>query len=342
MNGIQRVIIFSLAGFVLSSFSVIAETTSQNAQSMLSKLGYKIAVDGNWGPQSDSIISQFYMERGQAYDGNLDGNEIKDLKLAAKSKIQGKFTIGGILLERSLNDTPWGYTRSTEFVRAGKKSQKFEVRPGDCGVGSTWSDCANDRERSEARGEKGWAPGANKWLAASIYIPEDFPSFPGLVTTIFQIHQKDGPVGIIHGLPSGPNIMEIKIDGGVNGGNINANIHKTYGEFNNVKETDLTIRLLSLKEARGKWVDYMINFDTSNGNQNLSYYVNGKFIGETGKFTKFVPSKYVFKYGIYNYFMKTKRGPDFQLPIRIIYHDEIRIGNSREAVEITDDGKPVD
>ena len=50
MNGIQRVIIFSLAGFVLSSFSVIAETTSQNAQSMLSKLGYKIAVDGNWGP----------------------------------------------------------------------------------------------------------------------------------------------------------------------------------------------------------------------------------------------------------------------------------------------------
>ena len=36
-------------------------------------------------------------------------------------------------------------------VRYGKKSERFEVRPGDCSrsKGGSWDDCKEDRERSE-------------------------------------------------------------------------------------------------------------------------------------------------------------------------------------------------
>ena len=39
-------------------------------------------------------------------------------------------------------------------VRAGKKSIRFEVRPGDCGYDDSWSDCEKDRERHELSGKK--------------------------------------------------------------------------------------------------------------------------------------------------------------------------------------------
>jgi len=50
---------------------------------------------------------------------------------------------------RSLNDTPHGYQIVNAPVRAGQESQRFEVRPGDCGKSKTWNDCETDRERSE-------------------------------------------------------------------------------------------------------------------------------------------------------------------------------------------------
>ena len=34
-------------------------------------------------------------------------------------------------------------------VRAGDKSIRFEVRPGDCGYNDGWSDCKKDRERQK-------------------------------------------------------------------------------------------------------------------------------------------------------------------------------------------------
>ena len=37
-------------------------------------------------------------------------------------------------------------------VRAGEKSIRFEVRPGDCGYNEDWNDCDNDRERHELSG----------------------------------------------------------------------------------------------------------------------------------------------------------------------------------------------
>ena len=45
---------------------------------------------------------------------------------------------------RSLSTASWGYSVVSDIVRAGKESQRFEVRPGDCGEDSGWSDCDNN------------------------------------------------------------------------------------------------------------------------------------------------------------------------------------------------------
>ena len=61
----------------------------------------------------------------------------------------GAMALGRLDGNRSLNDKKHGYAISSDVARAGKKSQRFEVRAGDCGEEIGWSDCANDRERSE-------------------------------------------------------------------------------------------------------------------------------------------------------------------------------------------------
>jgi hypothetical protein len=62
--------------------SLLADGTARDAQGMLSRLGYQISVDGNWGPQSQRVISQFYTDRGLTYDGTLSENEFEDLSAA--------------------------------------------------------------------------------------------------------------------------------------------------------------------------------------------------------------------------------------------------------------------
>ncbi len=67
---------------ILLPTSLLAEGAARDAQGMLSRLGYQIVVDGNWGPQSQRVIGQFYTDRGHTYDGTLSENEFADLKTA--------------------------------------------------------------------------------------------------------------------------------------------------------------------------------------------------------------------------------------------------------------------
>ena len=58
-------------------------------------------------------------------------------------------------------------------VRYGKFSERFEVRPGDCGItGASNSDCERDKERSEMSGIKDkWFSG-EYWYRWSLFIPK--------------------------------------------------------------------------------------------------------------------------------------------------------------------------
>lgn len=68
--------------FTLFATSLFAEGTARDAQTMLSRLGYQISLDGNWGPQSQRVLVEFYSDRGQAYDGTLSENEFLALNEA--------------------------------------------------------------------------------------------------------------------------------------------------------------------------------------------------------------------------------------------------------------------
>ena len=62
-------------------------------------------------------------------------------------------------------------------VRYGEKSEKFYVRPGNCGIaeGGNWNDCDNDRERTEMTSFRNllYHSGDEYWYRWSIYFPKD-------------------------------------------------------------------------------------------------------------------------------------------------------------------------
>jgi len=79
VRNIILVVVISLFG------NGAAADLARDAQEMLGQLGYKISVDGKWGPQSKRVISSFYSDRDQIYDGVLSENEIIDLTSAIQA-----------------------------------------------------------------------------------------------------------------------------------------------------------------------------------------------------------------------------------------------------------------
>jgi hypothetical protein len=71
---------------------------------------------------------------------------------------------------------PYQFTTSTEVARVGETSQRFEIRHGDCGN----YDCNNDRRRIEVNeydGDREARVGQTVWYGWSIYLPSDFTDF---------------------------------------------------------------------------------------------------------------------------------------------------------------------
>ena len=133
---------------------------------------------------------------------------------------------------RSLSDTKHGYQIVSDQVRAGKVSQRFEVRAGDCGESDGWSDCDNNRERSEFSVEKRWSYGRDQWIGLSVYLPEDFKTSQRVNTTVGQIHQRGGPSGTAGGLPSYPPLMQMEMKGNT----YSMCLHILSGSKGNVKD----------------------------------------------------------------------------------------------------------
>ena len=259
----------------------------------------------------------------------------------------------------SLNhDQPYGYMVDTNIARKGKESQRFEVRHGDCDRDKTWSDCKNERRRYERyvdpiSSEK---PGGVAWYAYSIFMPKNFPKIYPVNTTLGQVkvHGVRYPLWYLSARRKG---MHIRYD----------------ASFQECK-------LIKYEDLLGKWTDFLIRVDYSTKEKpNKSYsdvYVNGKLIDceinspvldqETlSERTKNVHTSPIinFRYGIYNTFAsrwlsknKTKDVSNYpgslvknvwkvdwgvELPTQVIHYDEVRIGSTRESVDIELNG-PVD
>ena len=234
---------------------------------------------------------------------------------------------------RSLNNTPHGFQFVASPIRAGETAQRFEVRPGDCGQDDGWSDCANNRERSElVVGEK-ILPETVRWISYSIYLPSDFYSSPRVNTTIGQIHQKGGPTGTAGGLPSFPPLLQID----ARGNRVDACLHILTGPENNIRDVCRNFSLTTVNAMRGRWTDVMVHLD-SRGTGALEIFMNGERKARSTGFIRFRPQYYIVKYGLYRSFVSRHGEP---MPTQVAFYDEVRIGKDRSSVEILVD-RPVD
>ena len=176
---------------------------------------------------------------------------------------------GRLAGERSLSSTPYGYAIVSDVARAGSQSQRFDVRPGDCGTDrwSDWNDCENDRERSEIMlDRKKWKYGSNTWIGFSVFLPPDFQTSSRVRTTVGQIHHKGGPSGSANNLPSFPPLMQLEMLGD----RYCMRTHILSGDCDNVKNNVRDFNLIAIHEMRGRWTDVAINFNTSGGEETLT------------------------------------------------------------------------
>jgi hypothetical protein len=233
--------------------------------------------------------------------------------------------------ERSLSKTKYGYAITEENVRGGRQSQRFELRSGDCWKDTKWSDCENNRSRTEIELKHQWKYGTDKWFGFSVLVAKDFPLSNRTWTTIAQIHQVNGfkakePDGSV----STPNHLQLAL----NGDTLILAVHTQVDDKYVVVEKAIA----PASQVKGKWVDIQLRFDTSSNTGKIQVYMNGSLFSELPNSVIKKPNHYYFKYGIYTDGEKTW-GKD--RPTMIIHFDEMRIGNTRESVGF-DAQNPID
>ncbi len=241
---------------------------------------------------------------------------------------------GRLAGHRSLNSTPHGYSVSNELTRAGEYAQRFEVRAGDCGYDDGWSDCDNDRERSEITLRQSITPGGDQWIGFSLYLPNDFVSSSYVNTTLGQIHQRGGPRGKAAGLPSFPPLVQLE----AKADKYRACIHILSGSASDVRDICKYVELANLTEMRGRWTDVLIHLDTNNDSSHLEIFVNNQRKVDLKDFITFWPSDFYVKYGIYRSFVSRHPGA---MPMQYAYFDEVKMGQTKAEVAVKPD-HPVD
>lgn len=238
-----------------------------------------------------------------------------------------------------------------KFSRRGNKAQRFEIRHGDCGKHSSYSDCKNDRgriERKERPKSLFSKPGKGVWYGYSIYIPKDFVSLGKGNTALSQAKVEGDlfPLWLM---------------------NFNDNPYVLYNG-------GVSCSLPKLSTWRGRWNDITIyaNYATSGQKVYFKLYRNGKLLCQHNK--PLMPAsmqgkqqKIGFKYGIYNSYVSrylaanatkpipkksfsqthsngaTSKSPSstpfkvdwgVKLPTHVIFYDEMLAGTRREDVDV--------
>ncbi len=240
-------------------------------------------------------------------------------------------------VERSMkhNTTQHGFAKVQDLTRMGKRAQRFEVRAGDCGWDDGWSDCDNDRERSELYVKKDWRAGTDQWIAFSMYLPADFKTSTRVRTTVGQVKMKGGPTGFAGGFPSEPGVFQMEMLGN----RYFLRVHVLSGPFENVRNDIKDYNLASISELRGKWTDFVVRVNTKGAQPTLEVFRNGTRVVLHNYTQNYAPKAYYFKYGIYRSFVSKHRGP---MPTQVVYIDEVRMGRSYDKVAVEKQRRAVD
>jgi len=229
---------------------------------------------------------------------------------------------------RSLSTTAWGWQQVTEPRRRGSLSQRFEVRPGDCAVDPGWSDCANDRERSEITVRENIRPSSRVSVAWSLYLANQFEDSPKVKTTLGQLHQrawfKNGP------------LLQFELWNG----QYQMCIHRLSGDINNPQDRCEYFPLATLTDMRGQWTDVQFEADLSSRTGWVKVWVNGQLkVNSQQPAVVWDPTNFYFKYGVYRSFVSRHGAP---MPTQIAYFDEVRQAPRAGLIAAQCNTNPVD
>ena len=268
------------------------------------------------------------------------------------------------------------FMADNEFVRAGKQSQKFNLPHGGC----NGQDCKWSAQRVE-RKVKGYHRPSKKYgkplyYAWSIYFPKEFnPNWAGSQTLLGQVKMKGVGMPVWMMTISS---QDLKADRGffirLTQSIITAKKH--CGKFKAGEWIDIIVKADYAKEKKSlkdyKTFELWINGEYVKSCSHNFPLINKKTLKESNSKGYKDSGKVDFRYGIYrpnvgkwlmsnnkNHPQKLEyfRDPDggetvvkypFKLnwenkiPTSIIYYDEIRVGKSKDEVDINFQKKPVD
>ena len=236
----------------------------------------------------------------------------------------------GVMGRRSLNHLPHGWSLDSQQVLKGKRSERFEVRPGDCGQESGWNDCVMNRERSEILVEQPRIyPGETKFVSWNVYLPEDFEDSDKVKTTLGQIHSFGGPRGQAGGLLSKPPLLQFDVFKG----RYQMCWHKLKMVDGQLQDRCQWHDLKSLNDMKGQWTEIIIEVNTDLNKGYAKVWVDRVIkVNIEEPVATYRPQHFYVKYGIYRSFVSRQGGP---MPRQVAYFDEVRIGNKFDHVSTT-------
>lgn len=223
------------------------------------------------------------------------------------------------MMDRSLNTKSHGYKVIEDHTGNAPTDviEKFEVRPGDCSHGSGgWSDCANDRERSELKepyDRRFTGNGSEQWYGWSIYFPKDYPNVYPTKTALGQFHQHKAHVVWMFQNSSGGYHLDDQVTG----------------------YTRKYHQLIDEEDLRNKWHKIEIHVKWSrDDNGFMRVWANGEqkvdYQGQT------MDDHIVyFKYGVYRSFMSRYKNANNvdEVPTQTVYYSNVKRAKTREGLQ---------
>ncbi|MFS4459343.1 polysaccharide lyase [Bdellovibrio sp. HCB2-146] len=216
---------------------------------------------------------------------------------------------------RSLNDKNHGYKVIVDPTGKSPvyKIEHFKVKNGDCSITKDWSDCANDRERSElSEKQRRKNDGTTYWYGWSFYLPESYLSIYPAKVALGQFHQDKGsPLWMFQHGETGLSLEGVFLD------------------------NNTLFALIPESELRGRWqkIEMEVHWSTKKDGF-LRLWVNGQqkvdYKGPTKQ-----KSQIYFKYGLYRSFLKryTKDKKTLEVPEQEIYFANVKRGKTRKSLE---------
>ena len=218
--------------------------------------------------------------------------------------------------KRSLNTKLWGYTivQDTGGGAPTRNVERFEVRPGDCGSDPGWSDCANDRERSEISFASDNFVGSDQWYQLYILVPANYKNVFPTKVDFFQFFQPDSasPIWMFQNSTGG-----IYIDRQIN--------HK-----------DAFIKpIITAAELNGRWHKIEMHIKWSKGADGLFTV----FIDGTTRFTytgaTMETTNAYMKYGIYRTYLTRYEAANHttSVPGQVLFFTSVKRANTRDGLK---------